>query len=177
MALFHQVSSFLLFPSLECFCFCSCQAAIRCLTVVSALVPIAQMNPSSSRATAVVIFLLSLPAAASSHIALVQAVLSLPCNLFGLFRNALLSSAQSIPDTWWTMIAPCCFDNDSSQVRVAGFSDAPASIPLATGVSRWAPRRNSPSVAEHCRSGIPGPTRPRWSQPRYLRCRAAPVDR
>ena len=41
------------------------QAAIRCLTVVSALVPMAQMKPNSSRATAVVIFRLSLPAAAS----------------------------------------------------------------------------------------------------------------
>jgi hypothetical protein len=54
------------------------------------------------------------------HIALVQAVLSLPSNLLDLFRNALLSSAQSIPDTWWTTVAPCCFANDSSQVRVAG---------------------------------------------------------
>ena len=33
------------------------------------------------------------------HIALVQAVLSLPSNLLDLFRNALLPSAQSIPDT------------------------------------------------------------------------------
>jgi hypothetical protein len=45
--------------------FCFCQTAIRCLATVSALVPIAQMKPNSSRATAVVIFLLSLPAAAS----------------------------------------------------------------------------------------------------------------
>jgi hypothetical protein len=42
-----------------------CQAAIRCLTIVSALVPMAHMKPNSSRATAVVILLLSLPAAAS----------------------------------------------------------------------------------------------------------------
>jgi hypothetical protein len=42
-----------------------CQAVARCLTIVSALVPMAQMKPNSSRATAVVIFLLSLPAAAS----------------------------------------------------------------------------------------------------------------
>ena len=41
------------------------QAAIRCLATVSALVPMAQIKPNSSRATAVVIFLLSLPAAAS----------------------------------------------------------------------------------------------------------------
>ena len=48
-----------------CFCLFFCQAAIRWLTVVSALVAMAQMKPNSSRATAVVIFLLSLPAAAS----------------------------------------------------------------------------------------------------------------
>jgi hypothetical protein len=32
------------------------------------------------------------------------------------------------------MIAPCSFDDDSSQVRVAAFGDAPASRSLATGV-------------------------------------------
>ena len=47
------------------FAFVFPQAAIRCLTTVSALVPMAQMKPNSSRATAVVIFLLSLPAAAN----------------------------------------------------------------------------------------------------------------
>src|ERR1700677_42801 len=41
------------------------QAAIRCLTVASALVPMAQIKPRSSRPTAVTIFLLSLPVAAS----------------------------------------------------------------------------------------------------------------
>jgi hypothetical protein len=43
------------------------QAAIRCLAIVYALIPMDQMKPNSSRATAVVIFLLSLPAAASLH--------------------------------------------------------------------------------------------------------------
>ncbi len=56
---------FLFFPYLESFCFCSCQAAVRWLTVVSALVPIAQMNPSSSRATAVTILPCGFPAALS----------------------------------------------------------------------------------------------------------------
>ena len=41
------------------------QAAIRCLAAASALVPMAQMKPSSSRPTAVMIFLRSLPAADS----------------------------------------------------------------------------------------------------------------
>ena len=40
-------------------------AAVRWLTIISALVPIAQMKPNSSRATAIAIFLWSLPAAAS----------------------------------------------------------------------------------------------------------------
>jgi len=52
---FYQ-GTFLLFPYLDSFAFCFCQASARCLMVVSALVPIAQMNPSSSRATAVMIF-------------------------------------------------------------------------------------------------------------------------
>ena len=42
-----------------------CQAAIRCLTAASALTPIAQMKPTNSRPTAVIIFLWSFPAAAS----------------------------------------------------------------------------------------------------------------
>ena len=42
-----------------------CQAAIRFLAAASALTPMAQINPSSSRPTAVTIFLWSLPAAAS----------------------------------------------------------------------------------------------------------------
>ena len=41
------------------------QAAIRCLAAASALIPMAQMKPNSSRPTAVMIFLWSLPAAAS----------------------------------------------------------------------------------------------------------------
>ena len=35
-----------------------------------------------------------------SHVTLVQPVLCLPRNLFNLFRNTLLSFAQSVPDTW-----------------------------------------------------------------------------
>ena len=41
------------------------QAAIRCLAAASALVPMAHTKPSSSRPTAVMIFLWSLPAADS----------------------------------------------------------------------------------------------------------------
>ena len=42
-----------------------CHAAMRFLVAASALTPMAQMKPSSSRPTAVTIFLESLPAAAS----------------------------------------------------------------------------------------------------------------
>jgi hypothetical protein len=42
-----------------------CQAAICCLLAVSALTPMAQMKPSSSRPTAMTILRWSLPAAAS----------------------------------------------------------------------------------------------------------------
>ena len=104
------------------------------MATISALVPMAQTKPSSSRATAVTIFLWSLPARAQLHIALVQPMLRLPCNLFRLLGDAPLSPAQSIPDAGWTTIAPGCFDNDSSQVRVVGFGDASASGSLAAGV-------------------------------------------
>jgi hypothetical protein len=40
-----------------CLCFGCCQAATCCLEIVSALIPMAQIKPSSSRATAVTIFL------------------------------------------------------------------------------------------------------------------------
>ena len=64
--------------------------------------------------------------------ALVQPMLRLPRNLFDLFGDALLSFAQSVPG--WTAIAPCYFDGDSSQVRVAGLGDAAAPGPLASGI-------------------------------------------
>ena len=48
-----------------CLCFACCQAATCCLDIVSDLVPIAQIKPSSSRATAVTIFFWSLLAAPS----------------------------------------------------------------------------------------------------------------
>src|ERR1700728_2054553 len=74
---------------------------------------------------------------AQFYISLVQPVLRLPCNLFGFFRDALLSSTQSVPDTWRTTIAPCGFDNDASQVRVAGLRDASAPGSLTTGILAW----------------------------------------
>jgi hypothetical protein len=77
---------------------------------------------------------LVLAGCAQFHIPLMQPVLRLPRNLFRLFRDALLSSAQSVPDTWMPTIAPCGFDNDSSQMRVAGLSDTSASGSLAAGV-------------------------------------------
>jgi hypothetical protein len=60
---FHQLVRFCFFLLREVFAFS--QAAVRCLTVASALVPMAQIKPRSSRPTAVTIFLLSLPVAAS----------------------------------------------------------------------------------------------------------------
>src|SRR5215469_6398438 len=78
-------------------------------------------------------------------------MLCLPRDFLRLFRDALLSSAQSIPDTRPTTIAPCGFANDSSQVRVAGFSDAPAFDSLATGVfarHRAAITHQCPSTAK-----------------------------
>jgi len=50
------------------------------------------------------------------------------------------------------MIAPCRFDDDSSQMRVAGFSDASASGSFATE-SSLAQHRNNPSVASTAKAG------------------------
>ncbi len=108
-------------------------------------------TPSSSRATCSNDLALWLSGRTQLHIPLMQAVLRFPRNFLGLFRNALLSSAQPIPDTWWTAIAPCCFANDSSQVCVASLSDASASDSLATGVFAWhraAIPHQLPSTAE-----------------------------
>jgi hypothetical protein len=63
----HWIGPSLFFILWKAFVFvvASSQAAICCLTVASALVPMAQMKPSSSRPTAVTILRWSLPAAAS----------------------------------------------------------------------------------------------------------------
>ena len=66
----HRLKCFLLFPYLESLCFCSfdlSHAAICCLqTDASALIPMAQIKPNSSRAIAVMVFLCSLPRAVSA---------------------------------------------------------------------------------------------------------------
>lgn len=81
--------------------------------------------------------LLILADRAQRHISLMQPVLRLPCNLLGFLRDAHLSSSQTVPDSWRTTIAPCGFDNDASQVRVAGLRDAYAPGSLTTGILAW----------------------------------------
>ncbi len=61
----HRFCFFILRNVSLAFAFAFRQAAILCLAIASALVPMAQMKPNSSRPTAVTIFLLSLPLAAS----------------------------------------------------------------------------------------------------------------
>src|SRR5271170_139795 len=68
------------------------------------------------------------------HVTLVQAVLRFPCNLGDLHRNPLLSLAQLGPRAGQMSIGPGRFDNDSSEVRVAGLGNAASSNALATGV-------------------------------------------
>jgi hypothetical protein len=74
---------------------------------------------------------------ATSRVSLVQSVLCLPRNLCSFLRRTLLSFSQSSPDGRRAMITPCCFDDDTSQVRVARLRDAASSSPLATGVLAW----------------------------------------
>ena len=104
------------------------QAATCCLEIVSALLPMAQIKPSSSPCYCCDNLPLVLAGRAQLHISLVQPVLRLPRNLLVLFRDALLSSSQSVPNTGWATIAPCGFDNDASQVCVAGLRDASAPV-------------------------------------------------
>jgi hypothetical protein len=63
-SVFHRLVCFCFFLHWKAFAFCLCDfrhAAIRCAQAASALIPMAQMKPSSSRATAVMTFLCSLP--------------------------------------------------------------------------------------------------------------------
>jgi hypothetical protein len=124
---FHFLGTF-------CFCLSFCQAAIRCLTIVSALVANGPDEAQQFTSNCNCDLFLVLAGCCQAHVTLVEPVLRLPCNLFSLFGNTLLSFAQAVPDAWWTMIAPGSFDDDSSQMRVARFGDAPAPGPLATGV-------------------------------------------
>jgi len=132
----HRFCCFILRNVCSCFCLCFSSGGYSlCMAVVSALVPMAQMKPNNSRPTAVTIFLLSLPLAASLAYRLCSRCCAFHArNLFSLFRYALLSFAQPSPDGRRTMITPCCFDDDPSQVSVARLRNAPAPGSLATGV-------------------------------------------
>jgi len=120
---------------------------------------------------------LGLAGRAQLHIPLVQAVLRFPRDFLGLFRNALLPPAQAIPDARWPTIAPCCFADDPSQVRVPSFSDASAPDALATGVFAWHRAAITHQLSSTAKTRYPGPARPQWSQPRYLRYPEVPADR
>lgn len=111
-----------------------------------------------------------------SRVSLMQSVLCLPCNLFSLFGRALLSFAQPGPDGRRTLITPCCFDDDPSQVRVAGLRDAAFVESACHWSSRSAQRRNNPSVPEHPGSERPGLTLQRSSPPKYARYLVMPAD-
>ena len=67
-------------------------------------------------------------------VALVQAELRLPGDLFDLFRHPFLPLAQRRADGRPEPVAPGGFDGDASQVRVACLGNRPALLPLAAGV-------------------------------------------
>ena len=54
------------------------------------------------------------------HVALVQAILRLPCDFDDLRRNSLMSFTQLFSDAGQVSIAPGRFHHDASEVRVAG---------------------------------------------------------
>ena len=110
-------------------------------------------------------------------IALVQPMLCLPRNFLHLFGNALLSSAQSVPDTGWTTIAPCSFDDDSSQMRVAGFGDASAPGSLTTGILTGYSAAITHQLPGTLKAGYLAQFGCNGHSREYLRYRAAPADR
>ena len=65
-----------------------------------------------------------------SHVTLVQPVCAF--HAISLVSSEILCCRlrRAVPDAWGTMIAPRSFDDDSSQMRIACFGDAPAPSPL-----------------------------------------------
>ena len=71
---------------------------------------------------------------AQLHVALMQAILRLPCDLDDCWRNTFVSLAQLFPDARQVSIAPGRFHHDASEVRVTGLGDAAFSNALAAGI-------------------------------------------
>jgi len=65
-----------------------------------------------------------------SHVTLVQPVCVF--HAISLVSSEILCCRlrRAVPDAWGTMIAPRSFDDDSSQMRIACFGDAPGPSPL-----------------------------------------------
>jgi hypothetical protein len=83
-----------------------CQVATCCLETVSALVPIAQIKPSNSQATAVTIFLWSLPAAPGFKYRL--------CSLCCAFHAISLVSSEMLSPVVFADRTRYLADDDSS---------------------------------------------------------------
>ena len=131
---------FLLFHSLESFCFClcfcscilsGCQSQFAGSFRFDADGPdeAQQFAPHGGDDLALVLACRRQPG-----IAFREPDLCLPGDLLDGFRHSFLSLAQPGADGWPVPITPGRFNNDAPEMRVARFGNAPASRSLAAGV-------------------------------------------
>ena len=71
---------------------------------------------------------------AQLHVALMQAILRLPCDLDDCWGNTFVSLAQLFPDARQVSITPPRFHHDASEVRITGLGDAASSNAVAAGI-------------------------------------------
>ena len=71
---------------------------------------------------------------AQLHVALMQAILRLPCDLDDCWGNTFVSLAPLFPDARQVSITPGRFHHDASEVRITGLGDAASSNAVAAGI-------------------------------------------
>src|SRR6516165_3064927 len=127
------VQGFCLFPGWKGFCFClSCShGLLESLLGLDGNRPdkAQQLSCDGSHDLPLI-----LACHAQLHVALMQAILRLPCNFGDGWRNSLVSLAQLFPDPRQVSVAPGRFHHDASKVSVATLGDAALPLALAAGV-------------------------------------------
>src|SRR5207244_4849331 len=78
--------------------------------------------------------LFACPTSGERAVAAMQAVLSLPCDVFHLGADRRLALAQRGTDGRAMAVRPSGFDDDTTQMRIARFGDTAASGPRATRI-------------------------------------------
>ena len=106
----------------------------RASRLVSTATPIAQINPSNSRAIAVTTLRLILAAREKPLEASMQAMLGLPRDLEDTRTEAGLPLPELVAHGRPPAIGPGGFDDDATQMRIAGLGNAAGATALARGV-------------------------------------------